>query len=126
MLAVGAYLKYLRVSKGYTQDEVGEAIHVSGRTVRRWEYGKNEPSLSDLAAAARFLRGSFARIIEFLLTDAGAREGHQAAIIDERYGVTPEADERELILLVARLSGQRRQLALSLIRQLEEDSEHDR
>lgn len=45
---IGAFLKYLRNEKGYTQEQLAEILGVSGRTVSRWETGSNLPDLSIL------------------------------------------------------------------------------
>lgn len=36
---IGAFLKELRREKGITQEQLGEMLGVSGRTVSRWETG---------------------------------------------------------------------------------------
>lgn len=36
---IGAFLKTLRKEKNITQEALGETLHVSGRTVSRWETG---------------------------------------------------------------------------------------
>lgn len=36
---VGSFLKTLRREKNLTQEQLAEQLHVSGRTVSRWETG---------------------------------------------------------------------------------------
>ncbi len=36
---MGAFLRTLRKEKGLTQEQLAEVLHVSGRTVSRWETG---------------------------------------------------------------------------------------
>lgn len=43
---VGAFLKDLRKEKELTQEQLAEELGVSGRTISRWETGKNMPDIS--------------------------------------------------------------------------------
>ncbi|MDE6015423.1 MAG: helix-turn-helix domain-containing protein [Acetatifactor sp.] len=45
---IGALLKELRNEKGLTQEQFAEVVHVSNRTVSRWENGNNMPDLDIL------------------------------------------------------------------------------
>ena len=38
---VGSFLKTLRREKNLTQEQLAEQLHVSGRTVSRWETGES-------------------------------------------------------------------------------------
>ncbi len=38
-MKIGSFLKELRKEKGITQEQLAEALNVSGRTVSRWETG---------------------------------------------------------------------------------------
>ncbi len=51
---IGAFLKELRKSKGLTQEQFAEIFQVSGRTVSRWETGKNLPDLGILIQIAEY------------------------------------------------------------------------
>ena len=42
---IGTFLKELRKEKGFTQEQLAEALNVSRRTVSRWETGSNMPDL---------------------------------------------------------------------------------
>jgi transcriptional regulator with XRE-family HTH domain len=42
---IGVFLKELRKEKGLTQEQLAETLHVSRRTVSRWETGSNMPDL---------------------------------------------------------------------------------
>ena len=45
-MKIGVFLKELRKEKNLTQEQLAERLHVSGRTVSRWETGKNMPDIS--------------------------------------------------------------------------------
>lgn len=51
---IGSFLKELRKEKNLTQEQLAEALNVSGRTVSRWETGSNMPDLSVLVELADF------------------------------------------------------------------------
>lgn len=39
---IGEFLKGLRKEKGLTQEQLAEILHVSGRTISRWETGVSQ------------------------------------------------------------------------------------
>lgn len=45
---IGAFLKILRKQKGLTQEQFAEMVHVSNRTVSRWENGNHMPDIDIL------------------------------------------------------------------------------
>ena len=49
---IGAFLKGLRKEKGLTQEQFSEIVHVSNRTVSRWENGNHLPDLDILLEIA--------------------------------------------------------------------------
>ena len=50
-------MRKLRVGQGYSQQEIAKAIHVTSRTIMRWEMDEVEPTLGDpLRNLASFLR----------------------------------------------------------------------
>ena len=51
---IGAFLKGLRKEKGLTQEHFSEIVHVSNRTVSRWENGNHLPDLDILLEIADF------------------------------------------------------------------------
>ena len=51
---IGAFLKGLRKEKGLTQEQFSEIVHVSNRTVSRWENGNHLPDLDILLEIADF------------------------------------------------------------------------
>ncbi|MDD3415698.1 MAG: helix-turn-helix domain-containing protein [Lachnospiraceae bacterium] len=50
----GAFFKELRKEKGITQEQLAEQLHVSGRTISRWETGHNMPDLDILMEMADY------------------------------------------------------------------------
>ena len=48
MTKLGAFLQSLRKEHGMTQDQLGEKLHVSGKTVSRWETGVYMPPVEAL------------------------------------------------------------------------------
>lgn len=48
-------LQRLRRGRGYTQYTLADAIGVSVDSVRRWEYGRREPRMSELVHLSRVL-----------------------------------------------------------------------
>jgi transcriptional regulator with XRE-family HTH domain len=61
---IGLFLKALRKEKHLTQEDLGEKLNVSSRTVSRWETGRNLPDLSLLVALAEFYDISITEIID--------------------------------------------------------------
>lgn len=53
---IGQFLKELRKEKNLTQEELGEILNVSRRTVTRWETGSNMPDLSILVDIADYYK----------------------------------------------------------------------
>ncbi len=54
MKKIGEFLKALRREKGLTQEQLAEILLVSGRTISRWETGRNAPDLTILIQIAEF------------------------------------------------------------------------
>jgi len=60
---IGSFLKELRKEKNLTQEKLAEQLHVSNRTVSRWETGSNMPDIGMLVEIADFYDVSIAEII---------------------------------------------------------------
>lgn len=71
----GSFLKELRKAKKLTQEQVGEELNVSGRTVSRWETGRNMPDISLLAELAEFYEVSISEIIDGTRKNSTAETG---------------------------------------------------
>ena len=63
MNAVAKNLKTIRTQKGYTQNDVAQALHVTRQTVSSWETGRNEPDIGTLTTLADFLQTDVAVLI---------------------------------------------------------------
>ena len=50
MTKMGAFLQQLRHEQGLTQEQLGERLHVSGKTISRWETGAYMPPVEMLLA----------------------------------------------------------------------------
>lgn len=61
---IGEFLKILRREKGLTQEQLAEILHVSGRSVSRWETGSNMPDLSILIQIAEFYNVEVKEILD--------------------------------------------------------------
>lgn len=51
---IGEFLKALRKSKGYTQQEVAETLYVTQKTISRWENGEGIPDINIITSVAEF------------------------------------------------------------------------
>lgn len=122
MDTVGVYLRILRDAQGLTQKQAAKKIGVHPKTVERWEAGKHEPALTDLQPYVKLVRGSIARVIQFLL-DAGTTvsDAQEAARIDRGRTIDPAAEEEELLRVLASLPVEQRKMILDLIRALLRD-----
>lgn len=61
---VGCFFKELRKAKGLTQEQLAEQLHVTGRTVSRWETGRNMPDIDVLIAMADFYTVDIRELID--------------------------------------------------------------
>jgi transcriptional regulator with XRE-family HTH domain len=94
MQAVGLYLRDLRVAEGLTQAEAGVRGGISTKTVERWEAGSVEPTLTDLAAYVRTLRGSVDEIVRRLVGEDATRD----AVVAE-FAPQPDETPEEAVIL---------------------------
>ena len=61
---VGSFLKTLRKEKNMTQENAAEQLHVSSRTISRWETGTNMPDIGMLVEIADYYQVSIPEIIQ--------------------------------------------------------------
>ena len=73
---IGAFLKQLRNGKGITQEQLAEVLGVSGRTVSRWETGKNLPDLSILIQISEYYQVEMKEILNgaIMMVDSELKE----------------------------------------------------
>jgi len=45
---IGDRIKYLRQHKGYTQNDLGKMLYVSGQSVSKWEKGESSPGIDTI------------------------------------------------------------------------------
>lgn len=61
---IGNFLRTLRKEKGLTQEQLAEQFRVTGRTVSRWETGRNMPDIGILVELAEFYDVDIREIID--------------------------------------------------------------
>ncbi len=61
---IGKFLKKLRNEKNMTQEELAEHMHVSNRTVSRWETGSNLPDIAILIELSDFYAVDLREILD--------------------------------------------------------------
>lgn len=54
LVKIGEFLKALRKSKGYTQQEVADELYVTQKTISRWENGEGVPDIAIITSVAEF------------------------------------------------------------------------
>lgn len=62
-MAVGSFLAALRHERNLTQEQLGEALGVSGKTVSRWETGAHLPPVESLARLSELYSVSINEIL---------------------------------------------------------------
>ena len=67
MSKMGAFLQTLRREQGLTQEQLGEKLHISGKTISRWETGTYMPPVEMLLALSELYAVSMNELV------AGAR-----------------------------------------------------
>ncbi len=95
---IGRFLKELRSARGLTQEQAAEQLHVSARTVSRWETGSNMPDIATLVELAEFFDVSIPEIID-----------------GERKSEKMDPKEKERLLMVADYSESERSLLMQRV-----------
>lgn len=78
---IGTFIAELRKGKNLTQEQLGERLGVSQRTVSRWETGKNMPDISLLSRLCEILGISLAELLK------GERIAGQIITTEEASGI---------------------------------------
>ena len=60
---IGKFIKELREEKRITQDELGEILNISGKSVSKWERGLSLPDISNLQILAHTLNISVSELL---------------------------------------------------------------
>lgn len=80
---IGSFIAELRRENGLTQEQLGEKIGVTNKTVSRWENGSYMPDISRLQALSEIFSVSIGEIIAGEhLTDEKLRECSNEIIVD--------------------------------------------
>lgn len=61
---IGAFIAALRREKGWTQEELGERVNVTNKTVSRWENGNYMPSIEILSLLSREFSVSLNELVQ--------------------------------------------------------------
>ena len=77
-------LQLIRKSKGFTQEELADALNVSRQAVAKWESGQGYPDIANLISISKL----FNVTVDYLVKD-GACQVSPAAVSSDR----PEIDE---------------------------------
>lgn len=91
MKKIGAFLKELRNEKGMTQEQLGERIGVSNKTISRWETGTYMPPVDCLS----ILSGIYDISINEILAGKRASEEVFAKIAEHNITVTLKELEKD-------------------------------
>lgn len=85
MIKIGKLISKRRNDLGYTQDELGEIIGVTGKAVSKWERGLSSPDVSLISRIAVELKLSIAQLLDGCITDfeLSSNSIHQNEIISE-------------------------------------------
>lgn len=68
--ALGAYMRGLRNGHRLTQDELASRLGVDGRTVRNWESGHTEPTITSFIYYLFATGGSGRQVVAIVLDDS--------------------------------------------------------
>lgn len=63
LIKIGAFLRALRKEKGYTQEQLGEELGITNKTVSRWETGTYLPPVEMLQQLSALYRVSINEIL---------------------------------------------------------------
>ena len=95
-MEIGTRIRELRTKNGLKQKEPAEKIHVAANTLSQFETGKANPGYDVLITLADFFEVS----VDYL--PGRADEAGNVKILPDKTGVSPSADEAELLALSRR------------------------
>ena len=100
---IGSFMRKLRKEKDITQEELAERMGVSGRTVSRWETGRNMPDMSILVEIADYYDVDIRELLD------GERRQERVKQTDgERRSEKMDKDVKETVLKAADYSNEER------------------
>lgn len=109
------YLKQLRKSHHYKQEEIASVLHISRQTYSHYETGRIRPSINTLYGIARLYGILADDILEHVDTPyAGQESGNETdySAKDDSYS------EKEMIACLHRLNEKNRKETLSVMREI--------
>lgn len=77
---IGAFIKQLRCEKGLTQKQLAEQLHVSDRTISKWERGRGCPDVSLLESLAKALQVTLDQLLEGQLLPSAPDGGNMKRV----------------------------------------------
>lgn len=104
---LGSFLAALRKAKGLTQRELAEQLHVSDKSVSRWERDEGTPNLSLIPVIAEIFDITADELLRGERRPAGEQSGDPAPVS------TPKGEKQRRRMLLAGLTRYRNQSLLS-------------
>ena len=104
---IGSFIAERRKKKGLTQEELGEKLGVSNKTISRWENGNYMPDLSLLEPLSKELEISFNELLagEIIAEDKTVEYSEQNLISTIDYSNKKIKDEHKKISLLIMSTG---------------------
>lgn len=119
----GTRLKQFRTARGWTQERVGFELEVTKATVSKWETGRAEPSLANLARIRR-LYAADGLTLDYLIDDihaaAQSRKEGRGYLREEAQQPPRMAQNQEEMTLLTRFRTSTQARRRSLLNLLEE------
>lgn len=63
LICIGKFIAELRKEKGLTQEQLGEKLGVTNKTISRWETGVYLPSADALLAMSKMVEGTHSNYV---------------------------------------------------------------
>ncbi len=95
---IGEKIKFLRISKGMTQEKLGDRLGISAQAVSKWERGITYPDIVYLPALTKALDTS----ADALLGIESSRKDEKATLFDEAYDLWQKGSRNEEMYWLAR------------------------
>lgn len=101
---IGSFLKELRKSRNLSQEQLGDILNVTGRSVSRWETGTNMPDISILVELAEFYEISIPELIDGERRENSVSEEKEIALKVSDYEAFKDQNIRYSLFLFTMLS----------------------